>query len=85
MGELQDLMHQLVTGGFETTTAALGTGLWLLLRNPEQLALLREDPGLMKNFIEETLRFDSPVAGLVADDDVPGRASATRRSPRARR
>ena len=64
MGELQDLMHQLITGGFETTTAALSTGMWLLLRYPEQLAALRAEPALMKNFIEETLRFDSPVQGL---------------------
>jgi len=94
MGELQDLMHQLVTGGFETTTAALGTGLWLLLRNPEQLALLREDPGLMKNFIEETLRFDSPVAGLwrvatcpalVGDTEIPEGAAVMPRFAAANR
>jgi cytochrome P450 len=62
--ELQDLMHQLVTGGFETTTAALGTAMWLLLRYPDQMALLRADRSLLRNFIEESLRFDSPVAGL---------------------
>lgn len=62
--ELQDLMHQLVTGGFETTTAALGTAMWLLLRHPDQMALLRSDRSLLRNFIEESLRFDSPVAGL---------------------
>jgi len=64
MHELQNLMHQLVTGGFETTTSALAHGMWLLLRHPEQLALLRRDPALMKGFIEETLRFESPVQGL---------------------
>ncbi len=64
MEELQDLMHQLVTGGFETTTAALGTGMWLLLRHPDQMELLRADRSLLRNFIEESLRFDSPVAGL---------------------
>jgi len=64
MEELQDLMHQLVTGGFETTTAALGTGMWLLLRYPEQMEKLRADRSLLRNFIEESLRFDSPVAGL---------------------
>ena len=62
--ELQNLMHQLVTGGFETTTSALGHGMWLLLRHPDQLALLRNDPGLMKGFIEEVLRIESPVQGL---------------------
>lgn len=64
MEELQDLMHQLITGGFETTTAALGTGLWLLLRYPDQMQKLRANPDLLNNFIEESLRFDSPVAGL---------------------
>ncbi|MFN3255217.1 MAG: cytochrome P450 [Ilumatobacter sp.] len=64
MEELQDLMHQLITGGFETTTAALGTGLWLLLRHPDQMAKLRANPDLMNNFIDESLRIDSPVAGL---------------------
>jgi cytochrome P450 len=64
MEELQDLMHQLITGGFETTTAALSTGMWLLTRYPDQQQLLRDQPELMKNFVEETLRFDAPVAGL---------------------
>ena len=62
--ELQDLLHQLVTGGFETTTGALAAGMLLLTTHPEQAALLREQPELLKNFIEETLRFDSPVQGL---------------------
>jgi cytochrome P450 len=64
MGELQDLMHQLITGGFGTTSAALSTGMWLLLRYPDQREVLWERPELMKNFIEESLRFDSPVQGL---------------------
>lgn len=64
MEELQDLMHQLITGGFETTTAALSKAMWLLLRYPDQQQLIRDDASLIPNFIEESLRFDSPVAGL---------------------
>jgi cytochrome P450 len=65
MNELQDLLHQLVTGGFETTTGALSAAMLLLATHPDQQALLRERPGeLMNNFIDETLRFDSPVQGL---------------------
>ena len=64
MEELQDLMHQLVTGGFETTTAAISKAMLLLLQYPDQMDKLRTDPSLIKNFIEESLRFDSPVAGL---------------------
>ncbi len=64
MHELQDLMHQLVTGGFETTTAGLAAGMKLLVTHPDQQELLRSKPELLGNFVEESLRFDSPVQGL---------------------
>ena len=64
MHELQDLLHQLVTGGFETTTGGLATAMLLLATHPDQQQLLRERPELLPNFIEESLRFDSPVQGL---------------------
>ncbi len=69
--ELQDLMHQLVTGGFETTTTALAHGLWLLLTHPDQMALLRERPELLDNFVEEVLRIESPVQGLWRETACP--------------
>ncbi len=62
--ELQDLLHQLVTGGFETTTSGLAAGLWLLLRHPDQMDLVRRRPELIPNLVEEVLRVDSPVQGL---------------------
>ena len=64
MNELQDLMHQLVTGGFETTTGGLATAMMLLATHPDQQRMLRERRDLLPNFIEESLRFDSPVQGL---------------------
>jgi len=76
MEELQDLMHQLITGGFETTTGALGNGLWLLLRHPDQMAKLRADRSLLGNFIDESLRFDSPVAGLWRTSMCPAQIGA---------
>ena len=63
--ELQNLMHQLVTGGFETTTSALNHGMWLLTRYPEVQDRLRRDPSSIPGFIEEVLRFESPVQGLM--------------------
>jgi len=65
MHELQNLMHQLITGGYETTTSAITHGIWLLIKNPDQLKKLRENPSLLKNFVEETLRIESPVQGLM--------------------
>lgn len=92
--ELQDLMHQLITGGFETTTAALSTGMWLLLRYPDQMEKLRADGSLLENFIDESLRFDSPVAGLwrtavcpatVAGTEIPADSSVMVRYAAANR
>ncbi|HTJ37455.1 MAG TPA: cytochrome P450 [Dactylosporangium sp.] len=51
----------LLAAGFETTVNLLGTGAWLLMRHPEQLAILREEPQKWGNAVEETLRYDSPV------------------------
>ena len=65
MHELQSLMHQLISGGYDTTISALSNGLWLLLRFPDQMAKLRARPELIKGFIEEALRYESPVQGLV--------------------
>jgi len=64
MHELQNLMHQLVTGGFETTTNALNHGMWLLTRYPDVQARVRQDMSLLPAFIDEVLRFESPVQGL---------------------
>lgn len=65
MHELQNILHQLITGGFETTPSAIAHGLWLLTRHPEQLQALRNDPGLLRNLVEEILRIESPVQGLM--------------------
>lgn len=64
VAELQNLMHQLVTGGFETTTSALNHGMWLLVRHPDVQERVRCDLSLIPSFIEEVLRFESPVQGL---------------------
>jgi cytochrome P450 len=61
--ELLDLVEQLLTGGNETTAHAIGSGMLLLIENPAVLAALREQPDLMKTFIEEVLRLESPTQG----------------------
>jgi hypothetical protein len=44
-----------------STVFLLSTGTLNLLKNPRQLALLREQPALMSNAIEELLRYDAPA------------------------
>jgi cytochrome P450 len=60
-GELFATCVLLLVAGNETTTNLIGNALLALLRHPEQLALLREEPKRMAGALEELLRYDSPV------------------------
>jgi cytochrome P450 family 130 len=54
----------MVTGGNDTSTGLLGSGLELLAAAPDQRRLLRDRPDLVAGAVEELLRLTSPVQGL---------------------
>lgn len=49
-----------MVGGLETTTNLIGNGVLTLLRQPELMRQLRDDPSLIPGAVEELLRFESP-------------------------
>ncbi len=70
--ELLSTLLLLLVAGNETTRNLIGNGTLALIRHPDQLARLRNDPALMDSAIHELLRYDSPVQldGRDAVEDV---------------
>ena len=58
-------------GGQETSTNLISSGLLTLLRHPEQLRMLLDDPALIPMASEELLRYESPIqhTARVAHED----------------
>jgi cytochrome P450 len=59
--ELVAMAFLLLVAGHETTVNLIANGVLALIANPDQLAALRADRGLVPGAIEEFLRFESPV------------------------
>lgn len=95
--ELVTMIFFLMGAGHETTTRLLGLSLRWLARYPEQRELVRSNPGLWPNAVEELLRFDTSVRNVgrgttrevrIGDQTIPADANvivnlgAANRDPR---
>lgn len=58
---LASLAYLLLVSGYETTASMIPLGVLGLLRNPEQLAIVRSDPAIMPQAVDELLRYFTPV------------------------
>ena len=76
--ETLNMLRLLLIAGNETAVNLIGNGMLALLRHPEQLQRLRNDPSLIPAAVEELLRFDSPIQAdfrrVLADCEVNGLA-----------
>ncbi len=60
------MLSQILVAGNETTAASLTEGIWLLINNPDQYEILRQDtsPERISDFVEEVLRYSSPSSNM---------------------
>lgn len=67
--EIISIMQQFMVAGNETTTSTIAGCLLQLIRNPEQMEKAKaaaggRNPKLLQNMVEETLRYETPSAGM---------------------
>jgi len=55
------MIFLLLVAGHETTVNLIANGMLDLLQHPDQFQLLKDQPDLMPNAIEEMLRYNGPV------------------------
>jgi len=63
LGHLEAMSYYIIaaTAGHDTTSASTASGAWALAERPEQLAALKADLSRLPAFIEETVRWETPV------------------------
>ncbi|MEU0523253.1 cytochrome P450 [Streptomyces niveus] len=70
--DIVTMARLMLVGGHETTANMIALGVLALLEHPEQLAAVRDEPGLMPKAVEELLRFfsisDSGTARVAVED-----------------
>jgi cytochrome P450 len=62
---------QIIIAGSDSSASLMGSMVRLLAQNPDVQEALRADPALVPNFVEETLRLESPFQGHFRQTKVP--------------
>ena len=64
--ECLSMLSQILVAGNETTSASLTEGIWLLIENPDQYQLLKDNPSpeMISRLVEEVLRISSPSSNM---------------------
>lgn len=64
------------TAGHDTTSSSTAGGMWALIDNPGEFRKLKADPSLMSGFVDEAIRWTTPVRHFMrsatADYDMRG-------------
>lgn len=82
LGHLEAMSYYIIaaTAGHDTTSNTTAGGLWALAENPDQFAKLKADPSLINSYLEESIRWVTPVKHFMrsatADAEVGGRKIA---------
>jgi cytochrome P450 len=59
--EVPPLLIDYIAPSLDTTISAISSAIYLLATHPDQWALLKADPSLIPNAINEVVRFESPL------------------------
>ena len=80
--EVVETAMLLLIAGHVTTVNLVGNGVLALLRHPEELRRMRDEPEMVKGGVEELLRYDGPVHGVgrAALEDVELHGTVIRRA-----
>ncbi|WP_369804352.1 cytochrome P450 [Mycobacterium sp. E2497] len=74
--ECTALMIDYIAPSLDTTISAISNAVYLLAAHPDQWRLLKEDPGLIPNALNEIVRYESPLRAFArfarADAEIAG-------------
>ena len=69
--QASELMRDYIPPSLDTTISAIGYGMLLFAQNPDQWELIRKDPSMIRNAIEEIVRLNTPIRAFTRKTSEP--------------